>query len=198
MGKTALRLTPADAGRPMTLDEFEEAAFEPGYRYELIRGVLHVSPFNDPSHQFILEELVCQMADYVRRCPKVIKHRCTEAALYTAGRTQHRRADYAIFCDTPSPFPGWRVAVPTIVVEVISGQAEEEPERDYVEKRQEYLEIGVNEYWIIDRSKQMMLALCRSGNEWEGVWVPADRTYTTDLLPDFELDLPKVLAAADK
>src|SRR5262249_19980918 len=35
---------PRDAGVPMTLDEFERAEFERGWRYEIIRGVLVVSP----------------------------------------------------------------------------------------------------------------------------------------------------------
>ncbi len=37
-------LGPRDAGRPMTLDEFEEAEYELGHRYELIHGVLVVTP----------------------------------------------------------------------------------------------------------------------------------------------------------
>ena len=40
---TPLRIGLADHGRAMTLDEFEEAGFEEGYRYELARGVLEVS-----------------------------------------------------------------------------------------------------------------------------------------------------------
>ena len=35
-----LRIGPADHGRMMTLDEFEEADLEEGFRYELARGVL--------------------------------------------------------------------------------------------------------------------------------------------------------------
>ena len=35
---------PRDAGIPMMLDEFEEREFELGWRYEIIRGVLVVSP----------------------------------------------------------------------------------------------------------------------------------------------------------
>ena len=31
---------PRDAGIPLTLDEFEHAEFEEGFRYELIHGVL--------------------------------------------------------------------------------------------------------------------------------------------------------------
>ena len=47
---TPLRIGPADHGRTMTLDEFEEAEFEEGYRYELARGVLEVSEVPGEPH----------------------------------------------------------------------------------------------------------------------------------------------------
>src|SRR5437899_9486485 len=42
--KTITPYGPRDAGIPMTLGEFEQAEFELGWRYEIIRGVLVVSP----------------------------------------------------------------------------------------------------------------------------------------------------------
>ena len=43
MATTTIRIGPADHGRTMTLEEFREADEEPGYRYELARGVLEVT-----------------------------------------------------------------------------------------------------------------------------------------------------------
>ena len=37
------RIGLSDTGRSMTLEEFMEADFEEGYRYELARGVLEVT-----------------------------------------------------------------------------------------------------------------------------------------------------------
>ena len=37
-------LGPRDAGLPMGLDDFEAADFAEGYRYELIHGILIVTP----------------------------------------------------------------------------------------------------------------------------------------------------------
>jgi hypothetical protein len=37
-------LGPRDAGIPLSLDEFENADYVKGYRYELIHGVLVVNP----------------------------------------------------------------------------------------------------------------------------------------------------------
>ena len=51
---TPLRIGPADHGRTMTLDEFEDAEFEEGYRYELARGVLEVSEVPGEPHALIV------------------------------------------------------------------------------------------------------------------------------------------------
>ena len=44
MSTVQSKLGPADHGRAMTLDEFDDADYEPGYKYELIDGRLYVSP----------------------------------------------------------------------------------------------------------------------------------------------------------
>ena len=41
----------------------------------------------------------------------------------------------------------WANWVPEIAIEVVSSGSEQ---RDYVEKREEYFQFGVREYWIID------------------------------------------------
>ena len=54
MATTRIQIGPADHGRRMTLDEFREADEEPGYRYELARGVLEVTEVpNDPHGQIV-------------------------------------------------------------------------------------------------------------------------------------------------
>lgn len=50
---------PRDAGAIMTLDEFEEADFELGHRYELIHGVLVVTPRALEEERDANEELGC-------------------------------------------------------------------------------------------------------------------------------------------
>ena len=61
-----LRVGLADHGRMMTLDEFEEADLEEGFRYELARGVLEVSEIPGELHAVIVWFLLSQIADYDR------------------------------------------------------------------------------------------------------------------------------------
>jgi Uma2 family endonuclease len=83
--------------------------------------------------------------------------------------------------------------VPTIVVEFVSpGKAAWR--RDYIEKRDEYLEAGVLEYWVIDRfCRQLTVYSLHAGKPTERV-VNEPEIYRPELLPGFELPL----AAADR
>ena len=67
---TLIRIGPTDRGRTMTLDEFEEADFEEGYRYELARGVLEVSEIPGELHAVIVWALLRLIADYDRAHPR--------------------------------------------------------------------------------------------------------------------------------
>ena len=50
-------LGPRDAGLPMDLDEFEAAEFEEGFRYEVIHGILVVTPSPLAQERSMNEEL---------------------------------------------------------------------------------------------------------------------------------------------
>src|SRR5215217_7274925 len=70
--KTRLRLTPADSGRPLSLEEFLDAEQEEGARYELIEGRLEVSPLPELTHEELSEWLVEVLRTYARACPGAI------------------------------------------------------------------------------------------------------------------------------
>src|SRR5437764_3177113 len=44
MSTVHLKLGPADHDRPLSLDDYESADYEPGFKYEIIDGRLYVSP----------------------------------------------------------------------------------------------------------------------------------------------------------
>ena len=80
---------------------------------------------------------------------------------------------------------------PTIIIELVS-KGKINQERDYVAKRAEYREIGVKEYWIIDRfSKTMTVCIFAADRDQELV-IAADQTYATTLLPGYELPLRRL------
>ena len=88
----------------------------------------------------------------------------------------------------------WAHWVPEIVIEDVSAGS---VERDYHEKRTEYLAVGVKEYWIVDPQKRSMLALVRQGDSWTEQVIAGGGVYACSLLPAFELHLDDVFSVLD-
>ena len=134
----------------MTLDEFIEADFEEGWLYELARGVVDVTEVPGLNHGRIVHRIARLFIHYDDAHPGVINYRAGggECRMRLPGMQSDRHPDQAIYLVPPPARPQpWTRWVPHIVVEVVSEGGEE---RDYVEKREEYLRIGVPEYWILD------------------------------------------------
>ncbi|MGZ3336360.1 MAG: Uma2 family endonuclease, partial [Isosphaeraceae bacterium] len=87
----------------------------------------------------------------------------------------------------------WSQWVPEIVVEVVSPSSRH---RDYQEKPEEYLRLGVSEYWIVDADEGLMKVLRRSRGHWVKYPVRPPAGYRTRLLPGFELSIEAVFQAA--
>jgi Uma2 family endonuclease len=85
------------------------------------------------------------------------------------------------------------MCVPEIVIEIVS---ESSRKRDYEVKPEEYLQLGIEEYWIIDAAKKQMTVLLRWRGQWKPLFVRPPKRYTTRFLPGFALDLRRVFAAA--
>ena len=192
---------PRDAGAIMTLDEFEEADYELGYRYELIHGVLVVTPPPLEEERDANEELGYWLRSYHDTNPqgKALDLTLPEQNVRTIG--QNRRCDRVIWAGLArrpkSRGPVGRRDVPTIVVEFPSSRPADK-RRDYEEKKNEYRELGVREYWIIDRFRRAMTVHSWRGARWVKRVVDEAETYRTPILPGFELPLAKLLAVSDR
>jgi Uma2 family endonuclease len=190
-----LRLGPRSAGLLLTTAEFDRARFREGWRYELINEVLVVSPIpsrmvRDPNSQL----------GYWLRSYQEEHHQGSslDATIYaeTIQTKQNRRhADRAIWAGF-GRFPE-EGEIPTIVAEFVSS-GKVNQERDYIAKRAEYREIGVKEYWVIDRFRRT-LTVFRFGAESDQEHVISEtQNYETPLLPGFVLPLARLLALADR
>lgn len=105
-----------------------------------------------------------------------------------------RRADRVIWAGLGRPPK--RKESPTILVEFVSA-GRRSRQRDYEEKREEYLGLGVTEYWIIDRFRRTMTVYTKSDTDYATKVLTADDGYSTDLLPGFELPLGKLFELSD-
>lgn len=118
-----------------------------------------------------------------------------ECKIVLTALESERHPDLAIY-KTPLPSGEedlWAVWIPEIVIEIVSPGSEQ---RDYEEKREEYLQFGVQEYWIVDAERQEILILRRIGGRWREKIVRPPETYRTRLLPGFEFAPQPVFEAA--
>jgi Uma2 family endonuclease len=192
-----LRLGPRSAGLLLTPAEFDRATGARGWRYELINGVLIVSPTPSRQERDPNEELGHWLRQYRAAHPRGSSLDATfpEEELETRQGQDRRRVDRAIWAGLGrDPEEG---EVPTIAVEFVSA-GKVNQERDYVAKRAEFREIGVRQYWVIDRFRRTLTVYDFRGQQDEQTVIPEGKTYETPLLPGFVLDLKRLLALADR
>jgi Uma2 family endonuclease len=152
----------------MTPEEFDAIDdWDENYRYELVNGVLIVVPPVGAGERSPNDKLGYLIQFFQEMLPIWI-------GLGRAPDVDHD--------------------VPAIVVEFVS-RSRRDVRRDYVQKRLEYLEAGVREYWVIDRFRRRMTVFRADGSTLE---FTESETYQPPLMPGFELPLPRLFAAADR
>lgn len=180
-------------GRQMSAAEFDSLSGLPaGYRYELINGVLIVSPFPGIGERDANGELEFLLRDYQRRHPKGTSLQLTVAEQDLRFGSTRRRCDRAIWCggtNTPDPVHD----LPQIVIEIVS-QRQRDRQRDYEIKRDEYLRAGIREYWVIDRFERQLSVSAASQTRTYS----SNDSYQTELLPGFELNLAELFKLTDR
>ena len=192
----AARLGHHSNGMLMTPEEFDKATdFDELYSYELIHGVLIVSPLPAESERDPNEELGHILRTYKSDHPAGSALDKTLSEQYVRLPDSRRRADRVIWAGL-GRVPDSKTDVPAIVIEFVSNRHRDRV-RDYEEKRREYLAIGVQEYWVIDRFRRIM-TVCRGrpGEPAEQI-IKENEVYRTTLLTGFELPLARLLKVAD-
>jgi Uma2 family endonuclease len=192
---TALQIGPNDLGRLMTLEEFEQADFEPGWRYELIEGILTVSPAPELPHDRIFDWIYGAHREYCRQKPEIINYVSSHARVFVPGRRRvtNPQPDVTCYADYPldEPFEevSWRDLSPLLVVEIVSPET---ADKDLVRNVELYRRVAsIKEYWVIDTrvsvEQPTLRVYRRRGSNWRVFETAYGETYTTKLLPDFEL-----------
>jgi Uma2 family endonuclease len=184
-------------GVRMTPEEFDALAdWDERYSYELVHGVLVVNPPPSEQERDPNEELGHWLRNYQQNHLQGSSLDVTLPEQYVHTPDSRRRADRVLWVGLGRQ-PDPRVDVPAIVVEFVS-PGRRNWQRDYIEKRDEYLALGVMEYWLVDRFRRVMTVFRKTRDDVVQQVVNEETTYRTDLLPGFELPLGKLLAIADR
>jgi Putative restriction endonuclease len=198
MGKTLNKIGPADHGRPMSLADFEHAEVQEGYLYELSRGVITMSDVPNRLHILLLNSIKHQLYSFLVAHPGLICLMLTgsECKLLLPAFESERHPDLSLYLTDPPPIDNanlWHHWFPEIVIEVVSPSSRN---RDYEEKPEEYLRLGVKECWIVDGRDKVMVVMKRVRNRWAESRIEPPATYQTRLLPGLKFSSGDVSRAA--
>lgn len=188
------RLDARSNGTLMSPEEFDAVEdWDREYRYELIKGVVIVTPAPGGG-----ERSPNDLCGYLLKSyqfsdggSKVIDDTLPEQYIPLPDGSR-RRADRAIWVGLGRP-PRLEEDVPAIVIEFCSNSRRDR-RRDYEEKRRDYLGVGVREYWVIDRFQHSMTVFTHDTE----LKLSANETCRSPLLPGFELPLARLLEVADR
>ncbi len=193
--KTPIKVGPDSNGMEMTPNEFDRADFDDGYCYELIHGVLVVSPTPSRGERDPNQYLGRLLLNYQEDHPDGSSLDFTINEEMIISGENRRRGDRAIWAGL-GRLPNDK-ETPSIIVEFVS-KGKRDRERDYESKREEYQAIDVQEYWIFDRFEKTMTVHTRVAGKFKKKVIRATQTYRTPLLPGFELPLARLFDVANR
>jgi Uma2 family endonuclease len=193
---TLTKLSPAHHGRPVTLDDFMASDYQEGYQYELIDGKLYVTPLPNLPESRVEQWILTKLWNYAQTKPSVVNFVNNKARVFVPDRpgVTNPEPDVAAYRDFPveASFDTlrWEDVSPVLVVEVLS---REDPDKDLVRNVELYFQVpSIREYWLFDTraegaDRPMLKVHRRRGGRWQVIDVAFGETYTTRLLPGFEL-----------
>lgn len=155
------------AGQPMSRSDYE--ALPEGTRAEYVDGTAVMTPGPSWEHQAIVQRIYRQLEQMVHPPAAV-----SQGSLWETGHGSVRIPDVMVAAQRPT---GARLTEPPLVaVEVLSTNRAD----DLVRKSTEYLEAGVQQYWVVD-PRDHCLSVYRNQAGWKLV-LPLDDDQPTGLL----------------
>lgn len=177
-------------GLRMTAEEFFDLG-ETHIRYELIDGVVCMSPSPTPSHQNIIVQIAHQIASCLDQHP--VGNAYVELDVHLGkgpkGLDLVYRPDIIFLSKQRAEECRDRVVgPPDLVVEIISADSRQYDSRT---KKSDYERCGVTEYWLIDPLQRTTTFYQRQGDRFAEV-KPEKGKLTSKAITGFTLDVERI------
>jgi Uma2 family endonuclease len=177
-------------GLRMTADEFLGIP-DDGYNYELIDGVVVMSPSPKPVHQRVAMEIASQITWFLRDHP--VGEALPEIDVHigqgpNGGDLVYKPEVIFVRAERLPQMHDKIFGAPDLVVEVISRGSRL---YDSETKRNDYERFGVGEYWLIDPQRKSMTFLRHDGEKFIEVAPDGDH-FASQAVPGFVLDLARI------
>lgn len=196
-------LGPRDAGRVMTEREYLRCEDSPGYKVDIVDGVVRVSPSPGFDHRSWQRDLFRVLDRFAENNPVVANLITTDNDVVVPFRPgpSRPRPDVCAYRAVPSraslpQAPDWADLCPILVAEIISKRR---PFKDTRRNRELYWSAGgILEYWIIDpRSNALepqLLALVREGGrtDWRESTIAFGEAWKSPTLGGLSVNLREI------
>ena len=161
-------------------------------RYELVNGVVMMSPSPRPRHWKMIQAVILQLAEFERAGGKVDIYCKTDLRI---DDLDVFRPDICVYASlSGGTIPERLTAPPDLVVEVLSPGTEA---FDLVTKKDEYELRAVKEYWVIDPVDARVRAWHREGNRFLETPVEGG-SLASRAITGFMLDLQRLARATGR
>ena len=183
-------------GLRMTADEYFRLE-DDGFRYELIDGIVCMSPSPTPTHQHVATQIKLLIAKYLDQHPVGVV--LGEVDVYLESGRERGDLVYRpdiVFLRTDRMLRNREriVEPPDLVVEIISNSSRR---YDLETKKSDYERCGVREYWVIDPDRNTMTFYRLDSGRYVEV-APEGSSLTSQAVPGFVLDLDRVRRAFEE
>jgi len=166
-----------------TIEEFEQMTKDEHITYELIDGLVMMSPRPAAKHQKVSMKLSSAFLSQLRNtnCDVIQDF---ELAL----DNQRFVPDLMITCG--DKFEGSRYEkLPQIVIEIVSPSS---VSRDCFVKRMKYAQLGIPEYWIVSPEEQCIDVLCFTDSSHTNYCVKGNPILTSCSISELTVDLSTI------
>jgi Uma2 family endonuclease len=186
----------------MTLEEYLTYDDGTDTRYELVDGVLvemtTESTINTRIAVFLIKCFLRMGWDDDRLGIKqAIAVNSTEVTAREPDLIIHSAESARAIDGLPHAIVRAKSPAPLIVIEVVSPgkPGSENYDRDYVEKRREYAERTIPEYWIIDPQRQVVVVLTLQGQVYQEQQFTGQMAIVSPTIPELALTAEQILNA---
>jgi len=182
----------------LTFEQYLEYDDGTNNRYELFNGELRLMAPESEENGWTVLWLRDVFVQFVN--PRLV--RPNQGELQVIGNPQNRYPDLVVLREQHLLQTKKRLTItlnmapPQLVVEVVSpyrNQNDENYRRDYVDKRLQYEQLGIPEYWIIDPKAKVVTVLILVNGKYQATKFTGTQQIVSPTFPKLELTPAQVL-----
>jgi Uma2 family endonuclease len=187
--------------QPMTLEEYLNYDDGTDTRYELVDGIL-IDMGAESDVNVVIASFLFSI--FLQFAPYYCIRRGTEIAV-SGSSANTRYPDLVVVSEAGATVLAGQkrslimldMPAPRLVVEVVSSSDtnQQSRDRDYVDKRREYAQREIPEYWIVDPMASVVLVLTLGDRDYQEQRFTGDEVLISSQLPELTLSAAQVLQA---